>query len=58
MSFWFPAVVELKSFGFSYVVFGEQYKLNFILVSQFHFEMFEIMADNCHLPFSLWYLCF
>ena len=39
------AVVEFKSFGFSCVVVGQQYSLNFILVSYFHFEMFGIMAE-------------
>ena len=43
MSFWYPAVVELKSF--IYKVFGQQYSLNFILVSHIHFEMFGTMAD-------------
>ena len=38
-------VVEFKSFGFSCVVVGQQYSLNFILVSYFHFEMFGIMAE-------------
>ena len=41
----FRAIAELKSFGFSCVVVGQQYSLNFILVSYFHFEMFGIMAD-------------
>ena len=41
----FRAIAELKSFGSSYVVVGQQYSLNFILVSYFHFEMFGIMAD-------------
>ena len=41
----FRAIAELKSFGFSCVVVGKQYSLNFILVSYFHFEMFGIMAD-------------
>ena len=41
----FRAIAELKSFGFSCVVVGQQYSLNFILVSYFHFEMFRIMAD-------------
>ena len=30
MSFWYSAVVELKSFGFSCVVVGQQHSLNFI----------------------------
>ena len=38
-------VVEFKTFGFSCVVVGQQYSLNFILVSYFHFEMFGIMAE-------------
>ena len=45
MSFWYPAAVELKSFGFSCVVVGKQYSLNFVLVIYFRFEMFGIMAD-------------
>ena len=46
-------VVEFKSFGFSCVVVGQQYSLNFILVSYFHFEMFGIMADICRLAFAI-----
>ena len=38
-------IVEIKSFGFSCAVVGQQYSLNFILVSYFHFEMFGTMAD-------------
>ena len=47
MTFWYPAAVELKSFGFSCVVIGKQYTsvYFFVLVSYFHFEMFGIMAD-------------
>ena len=41
----FRAIAELKSFGFSCVVIGQQYSLNFILVSYFHFEIFQIMVD-------------
>ena len=41
----FRAIAEHKSFGFSCVAVGQQYSLNFILVSYFHFEMFRIMAD-------------
>ena len=41
----FRANVELKSFGFFCVVVGQQYSLNFILVSYFHFKMFGVMAD-------------
>ena len=41
----FREVAELKSFGFSGVVVGQQYSLNFILVSYFHFQMSRIMAD-------------
>ena len=55
MSFWYSTVVKLKRFGFSCVVFGQQYSLNFILVSYFHFEMFGIMADIFLLAaFFLW----
>ena len=54
-------VVEFKSFGFSCVVVGQQYSLNFILVSYFHFEMFGsmteifLLADIC--VFSLCRFC-
>ena len=41
----FTAIAELKSFGFSCAVVGQQYSLIFILVSYFHFEMFGIMTD-------------
>ena len=55
-------VVELKSFGFSCVVVGQQYSLNFILVNYLHFEMFGIKADIFLLAviygFSLCHLCF
>ena len=49
----FRAVVEVKDFGFSCVVLDQQYSLNFILVSYFHFEMFGIMADICCLAFAI-----
>ena len=58
----FTAIAELKSFGFSCVVVGQQYSLIFILVSYFHFEMFGIMTDIfllaaiCVLAF--FHLCF
>ena len=38
-------IAKLKNFGFSCVIVGQLYSLKFILVSYFHFEMFEIMAD-------------
>ena len=41
----FRAIAELKSLFFYCVVVGQQYSLNFILVSYFHFEMFGIMAE-------------
>ena len=44
ISFWYPAVAELKSFSASCVVVVQQYSLNFILVSHFHFEVLGIMA--------------
>ena len=39
------AITELKRFVFFCLVVEQQYSLNFILVSYFHFEMFGIMAD-------------
>ena len=54
MSFWFPAVVELKSFGISFVVVGQQYSLSFILVSNLNFEMFGILANI--LPLAVFFL--
>ena len=46
MSFWYSAVVELKNFGFSCVVFWQQYSINFTLVSHyFYIEIFGIMGD-------------
>ena len=58
----FRAIAELKSFGFSCLVVGQQYSLDFILVSYFHFKMFGIMADIFLLAticvFSLYHLCF
>ena len=45
MSFWYLAVVEPKSIVFSFVLVGQQYSGNFILVSHFHFEMFGVMTD-------------
>ena len=39
-------VAELESFDFSFVVVGQQYSLNFILVNYFHFEMFGIIAET------------
>ena len=54
MSFWFPAVVELKSFGISFVVVGQQYSLSVILVSNLNFEMFGILANI--LPLAVFFL--
>ena len=45
MGFWYSAVAELKSLGLSCVIVGQQYSLDFILVSYFLFEMFGIMAE-------------
>ena len=45
MGFWHPAVAELMSFGFSFVVVGQHFSFNFILVSHFQFEMFLIIPD-------------
>ena len=41
----YRCVAKLNSFGFYYVVVGQQYSYNFVLVSHFYFEMFGIMAD-------------
>ena len=45
ISFWYPAVAELKNFGFSCVVVEQQYSLNFIILSHFHFNVFGTMAE-------------
>ena len=59
-SFWYQAVAELKSFGFSFVVVGQQDNFNFILVSHFQFGIFWIMTEIVTLAafFSFWSLRF
>ena len=47
------AVIELKSFGFSCMLVGQQYSFNIILVSYLHFGIFGTMADIFLLVFAI-----
>ena len=52
MSFWYPAAVELKSFGFSCVVVGKPQ-----LCSSKLFSLWNVWNHGWHFPFSC-HLCF
>ena len=47
------AVIDLKSFGFSCMLVGQQYSFNIILVSYLHFGIFGTMADIFLLVFDI-----
>ena len=53
ISFWYPAVAELKNFGFSCVVVGQQYSLNFIILS---FSLWSVWNHGWNFPFSCLFL--